>query len=103
VPERLEDKDDRRRAYRYLFARGRVGPKVLADLMAYAGILDAGMEADDRSQEFWSGRRDVVLYILTALGLSHDYEAIARAILRAPVKEPQPQQEEGDYDADGRE
>lgn len=88
-----------RKLYRYCFARGTVGPQVLADLMAYAGVLDAGMEPDPRMQDFWSGRRDVVLYILSCMGMSQDYLDIARAMIKAPVRAVEPRPTEGDNDA----
>jgi hypothetical protein len=85
--------------FRYLFARGTLGPRVLADLMSYAMVLDPGMEPEPRGQDFMAGRRDVVLYILDCMGISKDYEAIAKALASAKVRQPEPEQTEGDTDA----
>ncbi|MBW1723750.1 MAG: hypothetical protein JRJ78_17105 [Deltaproteobacteria bacterium] len=97
MPELLED-SERQRIYRRVFASGALGPRVLGDLMSYAMVLDAGMEPDPRGQDFMAGRRDVVLYILDCMGITQDYEAIARALAKTRVKPPQPkpQTAEGD-------
>ena len=99
MPDRLDSDEERMHAYRHLFARGTLGPRVLSDLMQYARLLDAGIENTDRGQEFMAGRRDVICYILDAMGLSRHYEEIARVLVKAKTRPPDQKQEEGDTDA----
>lgn len=101
MPELADD--DRLKAYRHVFGRGRLAKKVLADLMAYAMVLERGIEPDGRGQDFMAGRRDVVVYILNSMGIGSDYEDIARALAGVRVPQPQPEQMEADHDVDGNE
>lgn len=86
---------DLQKLYRNVFARGS-GPRVLADLMDFAGLWDNRFLEDARKADRVAGQKDVVLYILEQIGISDDYEAIARALIKIPVRPKEKPQEEAD-------
>lgn len=53
--------------YKKVFLHSPHGKRVLKDLMAYSGVVDASFNRDPVTMAFREGQRDVAIKILTAL------------------------------------